>query len=137
MYKKQKIVIIANSTWNIHNFRRNILNILLENGFEVVVIAPLDTFITYLNDFPTVHHIPLKHLARKSLNPFHDLRLFFELKKILRRENPDIVLNYTVKPNIWGGLAAAWLSIPYVCAVTGLGYAFLHMFSEYNQSKIV
>ncbi len=126
MNKRQKIVIVANSTWNIHNFRRNILNILLNNGFEVVVIAPLDTFIMYLNDFPTVHHIPLKHLARKSLNPFHDLRLFFELKKILRRENPNIVLNYTVKPNIWGGLAAAWLNIPYVCAVTGLGYAFLH-----------
>ncbi len=121
-----KIAIVANSTWNIYNFRLNILRALEEKGAEVVVIAPIDKYIFYLNEFKNIRHIPLKMLSRKSKNPFHDLRLFFEISDIYKREKPDIVLHYTIKPNIWGNLAARFCNIPSICAVTGLGYAFLH-----------
>ena len=123
---KQKILLVANSTWNIHNFRRNILRTLLASGFDVVVVTPIDSYLSYLKDFPTIRHIPLKNLARKSTNPIHDLRLFLELNKIFKKESPNLILNYTIKPNIWGGMAAAKRNIPYICVVTGLGYAFLH-----------
>jgi glycosyltransferase involved in cell wall biosynthesis len=121
-----KIAIVANSTWNIYNFRLNILRTLEKQGAEIVVIAPIDKYIFYLNEFKNIRHIPLKMLSRKSKNPYYDLRLFFEIKDIYEREKPDIVLHYTIKPNIYGNLAARFCNIPSICAVTGLGYAFLH-----------
>jgi glycosyltransferase involved in cell wall biosynthesis len=121
-----KIAIIANSTWNIYNFRLNILKALEAKGYEITVIAPLDKYIFYLNAFKSVKHLPLKSLSRKSLNPFRDLMLFMEIYRRLRQEKPDLVLHYTVKPNIYGNLAARFLNIPSICAVTGLGYAFIH-----------
>ncbi len=121
-----KIAFVANSTWNIYNFRLNILRALEEKGAEIVVIAPIDKYIFYLNEFKNVRHIPLKRLSRKSTNPLRDLLLFKEFYDIYKREKFDIVLHYTIKPNIWGNLAARFTQTPSVCAVTGLGYAFLH-----------
>jgi glycosyltransferase involved in cell wall biosynthesis len=121
-----KIAIVANSTWNIYNFRLNILRTLEKQGAEIVVIAPIDKYIFYLNEFKNIRHIPLKRLSRKSKNPFRDLLLFNEFCNIYKREKFDIVLHYTIKPNIYGNLAARFCNIPSVCAVTGLGYAFLH-----------
>jgi glycosyltransferase involved in cell wall biosynthesis len=121
-----KIAIVANSTWNIYNFRLNILRALEEKGAEIVVIAPIDKYIFYLNEFKNVRHIPLKRLSRKSKNPLRDLLLFNEFYNIYKREKFDVVLHYTIKPNIWGNLAARFCQTPSVCAVTGLGYAFLH-----------
>jgi glycosyltransferase involved in cell wall biosynthesis len=123
---KLKIALVANSSWNIYNFRLNVLEILLERGYEVIVIAPLDVFSHYSNAFPTIRHIPLRHLARRSLNPFHDLALVFELFSIYRAEKPDILLHYTIKPNIYGGLVARWLGIKTIGCITGLGYTFIH-----------
>ena len=121
-----KIAIVANSTWNIYNFRLNILRALENQGAELVVIAPIDKYIFYLNEFSNIRHIPLKMLSRKSVNPYYDLRLLHEMYSIYKREKPDIVLHYTIKPNIYGNLAARFCNIPSICAVTGLGYAFLH-----------
>jgi glycosyltransferase involved in cell wall biosynthesis len=121
-----KIAIVANSTWNIYNFRLNILRALEEKGAEIVVIAPIDKYIFYLNEFKNVRHIPLKRLSRKSTNPLRDVLLFNEFYRIYQREKFDVVLHYTIKPNIWGNLAARFCKTPSVCAVTGLGYAFLH-----------
>lgn len=125
MYHK-KILIVANTTWNIHNFRRNILDILIHNHYEIVVVTPIDNYLSYLNDFPKVRHIALKNLGRKSTNPIKDIKLTREFIAIYRRENPDLILHYTIKPNIFGGIAAHLVKVPYICVVTGLGYVFLH-----------
>lgn len=122
---KLKIALVANSSWNIYNFRLNVLEILLEHGYEVIVIAPLDIYSHFNNDFPSVRHIPLHNLARRSLNPFHDLRLTAELFSIYSQERPDILLHYTIKPNIYGGLVAKWLGLRTIGCVTGLGYTFI------------
>lgn len=124
--KKYKIVIVVNTTWNIYNFRMNILNILTHNDFEIYVVAPVDEYISYKENFPEITHIPMKHLGRDSTNPIKDIRLFFELKNIYKNLKPDIILHYTVKPNIYGGFAAGFLGIPSIAVVTGLGYAFIH-----------
>ena len=123
---KYKIAIVANTTWNIYNFRMNILNILTKNNFDIYVIAPVDEYISYKENYPEITHIPLKQLGRDSTNPVKDIRLFFELKNIYKNLRPDIILHYTVKPNIYGGFAAGYLKIPSIAVVTGLGYAFIH-----------
>lgn len=122
----KKIAIIANTTWNIYNFRQNIIRKLISEGHEVMVMAPVDTFITYTESIREVTHIPIRHLDRDSVNPFQDLRLCLELLRLYRRHKPDLILHYTVKPNIYGGLAAKVLGIPSVAVVTGLGYSLIH-----------
>ena len=99
---------------------------LLEADCEVVVITPIDSYLGHLADFPRIRHVALQHLHRKSTRIWHEWQLWRELLSIFKSERPDIVLNYTIKPNIWGGIAAAQLHIPYICVVTGLGYSFLH-----------
>lgn len=128
MKKKNKycIAIVANATWNIYNFRLNILDILIANGFDVYVVAPVDKYIFYKEEFPEVKHIPVKNLDRDGTNPIREFILIREFIKIYKKINPDLVLHYTVKPNIYGGIAAGYLKIPSIAVVTGLGYAFIH-----------
>lgn len=126
MNKRPKIIVVANTTWNIYNFRLHLLETLEAAGYQIVVVAPLDEYIVYLDKLKQCSHIPVKHLSRKGVNPFSDFRLFWELYRIYRREKPDIIIHYTIKPNIYGNLAAACLSIPSICVVTGLGYVFIH-----------
>jgi Glycosyl transferase 4-like len=133
----KKIIILANTSWNIHNFRRNILQMLLDASFEVVVVTPIDAFLSFLQDFPNTRHIPLQKLARKSINPLRDIELAKELITIFKIEKPNIILNYTIKPNIVGGWMARHLKIPYICVVTGLGYTFLHNGLLYFLTKIL
>ena len=124
--KTMRIAIVANTTWNIYNFRLNIIRKLISEGHEVIVMAPVDKFIFYTESLPQVLHIPIHHLHRDSVNPLQDLRLFVELIRLYRHYKPDLVLHYTVKPNIWGGFAARLLGIPSIAIVTGLGYSLLH-----------
>lgn len=124
--QKKKIVIVANTTWNIYNFRLNVIRELFEQGFEVVVIAPIDKYIHYKKQFPQVAHYPLKRLNRDSVNPIKDIQLLLELNALYKRIQPDVILHYTVKPNIYGGIAARLQKIPSIAVVTGLGYAFIH-----------
>lgn len=124
--KQKRIAIVANATWNIYNFRLNVLQKLTEEDFDIFVIAPVDQFIKYKDSFPGITHISLNQLDRKSTNPIKEFRLLRELIKIYKRIQPDIILHYTVKPNLYGGIAAGFLGIPSVAVVTGLGYAFIH-----------
>ena len=124
--KKYRIVIVANATWNIYNFRLNVLDVLIANDFDVYVVAPVDKYIFYKESFPEVKHIHLRHLNRDGTNPIQELILIREFVRIYRKIKPDLVLHYTVKPNIYGGFAAGILKIPSIAVVTGLGYAFIH-----------
>ncbi len=124
--KSKKIAIVANTTWNIYNFRLNIIRKLISEGHEVIVMAPVDKFITYTETIREVTHIPIRHLDRDSVNPIQDLRLMFELVRLYRKHKPDLVLHYTVKPNIYGGMAARLLGIPSIGVITGLGYSLMH-----------
>lgn len=137
LHKKLKIALVANSTWNIYNFRLNIIEKLLNAGFDVIVVAPIDAYVTYRNKFPTVKHIAVKELARKGTNPIQDLKLLLEFRQIFRREQPDLILHYTVKPNIYGGIAARLTHSNYIGVITGLGYTFLHNGLIYKITKIL
>jgi glycosyltransferase involved in cell wall biosynthesis len=124
--KAKRILIVANTTWNIYNFRLNIIRKLISEGHEVIVISPVDKFISYTETIREVTHVPLRNLHRDSVNPFRDFRLWLELINLYRKHKPDLILHYTVKPNIYGGLAARLLRITSVGVITGLGYSLIH-----------
>jgi len=120
------IVLVANSTWNIYNFRLNVIDKLLDEGHKVIVIAPIDEYLEYKEKYPKVKHFSLRTLDRDSTNPFKDLLLVAELVRKYRLINPDLILHYTNKPNIFGGIATKIAGVPSIAMVTGLGYAFIH-----------
>lgn len=120
------ITLVANSTWNIYNFRLNVIDKLLAEGHNVSVIAPIDEYLEYKEKYPKVKHYSLRTLDRDSTNPFKDLLLTLELIKKFRVIKPDLVLLYTNKPIIFGGVAAKIAGVPSIAMVTGLGYAFIH-----------
>lgn len=121
-----RIALVANSTWNIYNFRLNVIDKLLDEGHEVAVIAPIDEYLEYKEKYPRVKHYSLRSLDRDSTNPLKDIILILELVRKYRKIKPDLILHYTNKPNIFGGIAARIAKIPSIAMVTGLGYAFIH-----------
>ena len=121
-----RIALVANSTWNIYNFRLNVIDKLQAEGHEVIVIAPIDEYVEYKEKYPKVQHINLRTLDRDSTNPLKDLILTAELIRKYKKISPDLILHYTNKPNIFGGLAAKITGIASIAMVTGLGYAFIH-----------
>lgn len=123
---KKTIALVANSTWNIYNFRLNLIDKFLAEGMDVVVIAPVDEYITYKEKYPTVRHYGLRLLDRDSTNPFKDVFLLLELIRRYKKIKPDIILHFTNKPNIYGGIAARITGIKSIAVVTGLGYAFIN-----------
>ena len=86
----KNIAIVANSTWNIYNFRLNVLTKLIQENWSVTVVAPIDEYIEYKELYPTVKHIPLKSLVRDSTNPVGELKLIAELRKIYKELQPDL-----------------------------------------------
>ena len=126
----KKIAIVANSTWNIYNFRQELIKLLKHEQYKIIVIAPVDEYIHYLNGTYFTKHIALQHLNAQSGNPIQDLRLIYELYKIYKEEKPDLVIHFTIKPNIYGSIAARLLKIKSISNVTGLGYTFV------NQNKL-
>lgn len=125
MSKAKRVILVANSTWNIYNFRLNVINHLLQEGHEIVVIAPIDEYLEYKEKYPMVRHIALKTLDRDSTNPIKDLVLILELYRKYKWLKPDLILHYTNKPNIYGAIASKILGLKSVAVVTGLGYSFI------------
>ena len=119
-----KIAIVLNTSWNIHNFRLGLLKALLAEGHQVVAIAPIDEYTPKLVEQGCTYE-EVK-MDSRGANPIKDIALTFELYKIYKRQKPDVILQYTIKPNIYGTFAAALLKIPVINNVCGLGTAFLN-----------
>lgn len=124
--KYKTIALVANSTWNIHNFRLNLLDKFIGEEHDVIVIAPVDQYIEYKEKYPAVKHVALRSMDRDSTNPLKDLLLIAELTRKYKRLKPDLVIHFTNKPNIYGAIAARRAKVDSIAIVTGLGYAFIH-----------
>lgn len=123
--KDKQILIVANSGWNIFNFRLHLIRKLLSLGAKVIVLVPKDNYSDQWKTYNGLTTIYLKNLFNKSLNPIKELRLFFELCQHYQNLAPDLILHFTIKPNIFGGLAARWTKKNYLGIITGLGYSFI------------
>ncbi len=101
----------------------NFVKTMLAKGYEVHTIAPVDSFTRHLTEAGCIHH-PVR-MDSRGVNPIKDVALVMELWSIYRSVRPDIILHYTIKPNVYGALAASMLGIPTVNNVCGLGTVFL------------
>ncbi len=118
-----KIAIVLNTSWNVYNFRMGLINALREDGHQLMILAPFDQYSKRLESLGYQFH-PIK-MDSRGINPINDAGLILELFKLYKKISPDIILHYTVKPNIYGSLAARAAGIPMINNVCGLGTVFL------------
>lgn len=117
------ILINLNTTWNIYNFRLSLIQELQKNGFKIAALAPRDNYTSKLEEIGVkCFHIKLNP---KGTNPISDLRLVYQYYKIFKELKPIIILGYTIKPNIYGNIAARLLSISTINNISGLGTLFI------------
>ena len=115
-----KVLILTNHDLGLYKFRKELLETLLKEN-EVFVSMPKGIFTDKIKEMGC-HYIDTS-FERKGKNPFKDLELLNFYKKTIKEVNPDVVLTYTIKPNVYGGLACQQLKVPYIANVTGLGSA--------------
>lgn len=116
-----KILLLTNYDVGLYQFRRELIEELLKSHAVYIalpygeLIEPLKEMGCQFIDTP---------LERRGMNPFKDGKLFFTYLKLFRQVKPDLVITYTIKPNVYGGFAARIAGIPYAVNITGLGTAF-------------
>lgn len=120
-----KIAVVSNTSWNILNFRLGLIEALQEQGHELMYYAPYDNAVQQIALQNSVPHRTLKHLQRKGYNPIADTRYCIEMYKAFKEDGIELVLNYTVKPNIYGSIAARLAGVKNIATVTGVGYLFI------------
>jgi len=118
-----KIVICLNTAWNLLNFRAGLIRALVNAGYEVVAVAPDDKYSADLKALGC-RFVPL-HMDNGGTNPIKDVLLLLRFLHLFINERPDVFLGYTVKPNVYGSLAARMLGIPVINNIAGLGAAFI------------
>lgn len=118
-----KVVICLNTAWNLVNFRAGLIRALVSEGYEVVAVAPNDKYSAGLKALGC-RFVPL-HMENGGTNPIKDALLLWQFLLLFFKERPDIFLGYTVKPNVYGSLAAHRLGIPVINNIAGLGAAFI------------
>lgn len=123
MVKRRKVMIVLNTAWNLFNFRAGLIRALVAEGYDVVAVAPNDEYALRLAELGC-RFVALP-MDNKGTNPALDLLLFLRFLKLLRHECPDVYLGYTIKPNIYGSLAAHFSHISVVNNIAGLGTTFI------------
>lgn len=118
-----RITLVCNTAWAIYTYRQGLIRELAARGVEVIVLAPRDRTFELLTamgcrciDLP---------VASKGTSPRDDLRMLWALFRHYRSIRPDIVFHYTIKPNIYGSIAAKLAGVNSVAVTTGLGYVFI------------
>ena len=116
-----KFLIITNHSYMLWQFRRELIEALLQRG-EVVISMP---FVGHEQDFTDLgcRCIETK-LERRGTNPLEERALFVAYRKLLKAEKPDLVMTYSIKPNLYAGFLCQRMKIPYCVNVQGLGTAF-------------
>jgi galacturonosyltransferase len=116
-----RILILANNDVGLYKFRKALIDELLKDN-EVFISLPYGPLVdplvkagcTFINT----------QMERRGMNPVKDLKLFHLYRSMMKQVQPDLVITYTIKPNIYGGLACRMAPVPYAVNITGLGTAF-------------
>ncbi|WP_447754586.1 glycosyltransferase family 4 protein [Sphingopyxis fribergensis] len=116
------IVLTGNTTFKLANFRAGLIRRLIADGHRVTVLAPPDDYVGAVRDMGC-DFVPLR-MDRNGTSPVAELGLLIAIFRNLRGLHPSFVFGYTIKNNIYAGLACRVLGIPFAANVTGLGPAF-------------
>lgn len=115
---------VTNTSWNIYNFRLGLLKALQQEGYIIIIIAPTDDYSDRLIELGFEYHNI--NINNKGKNPVEELKLIYHFYKLYKQLKPDVILHYTIKPNIYGSIASAMLDIPAISNISGLGTVFLN-----------
>ena len=117
----KRILFLVNHDVVIYNFRLEIVERFINDGHEVHISSPYGERIDDLINLGAVFH-EIK-MERHGMNPFEELKILKHYKRLIKEVNPDICLGFTIKPNIYGAIAARKFKVPFVANITGLGTA--------------
>ena len=117
-----RILILANSSSGVYDFRRELIQALMQKGYQISTSNPDHDKTDELKQIGC--KVITTEMDRRGINPLHDFGLIARYRRLIKNEEPDLVITYTIKPNIYGGLVCRLLRIPYAANITGLGTAF-------------
>jgi galacturonosyltransferase len=117
-----KILVLANNDVGLYKFRKELLIELINTGNKVYISLPYGEYIENLKELGCIFIDT--DIDRRGINPITDLKLFIKYLFIIKKFKPDLVITYTIKPNIYGGIVSRICNINYAINITGLGTAF-------------
>lgn len=117
----KRILVLANNDVGLYRFRKDLITSLLDSKHEIFISLPNGDFVPEMVKLGC-NYIETS-LDRRGMNPIHDFSLFCKYRRILREVKPNLVITYTIKPNVYGGIACRMAGIPYAANITGLGSA--------------
>jgi glycosyltransferase involved in cell wall biosynthesis len=119
----KKVLLIANAKYTLTHFRGELIEELQKRGHSVKMAVPLGKDLDG-SQVSAKEVLPIR-MDRKGINPKNDLKLIWDLIRLVRSEKPDVVINFTIKPVIYGSLVAGFFSRAKIFSnITGLGYVF-------------
>lgn len=117
-----KVLVLTNNIGGLHSFRKEVIRAIIDAGYDVYISEPDDD--DRKQYFENIGCQIVKTVfQRRGKNPFEDLRLMLRYRKLIHRVEPKAVLTYTIKPNIYGGMACRMCGVPQLANITGLGDA--------------
>jgi glycosyltransferase involved in cell wall biosynthesis len=132
---------VSNTSWSLFNFRFNLAKELKKNGYDVILVAPYDNYSDRLKEEFEYHDVWMNN---KGTNPKEDIKTVLQFYKLYKTIKPDLVLHFTIKPNIYGTIATNMLGIKTINNIAGLGTLFIKQnfitkiakwLYKYSQSK--
>lgn len=114
-----RIVILANSTSGLYQFRRELLMELVKTKDVVCSVPEIDKYSKKIESIGC--KIVKTKMNRRGVNPIGDVYLLLQYIYLFKKYKPDLVFSYTIKCNIYGGIAGQIFKIPYIANITGLG----------------
>lgn len=118
----KKVLVLANFDVGLYKFRKELLQELMNQGAEVYISLPYGTLVDPLKEMGC--KFVETNVDRRGMNPLKDYKLILQYYEMIKRVKPDMVITYTIKPNLYGGMVCRMLRVPYAMNITGLGTAF-------------
>lgn len=120
---KRNILVLSNFIVGLHSFRKEVMKAIVDAGYQLYISVPdsEDDLAKYFEGIGC--HLIRTEFDRRGMNPFADFKLLLDYRRLIKRLNPVAVLSYTIKPNIYGGIACRMTGTPLIANITGLGDA--------------
>jgi glycosyltransferase involved in cell wall biosynthesis len=119
----KRVIICSNYAWTIYNFRMALIRRLKSEGFEVCVLTQFDGYEKYISK--EVDEIKSLFISRKGVNPLVDILTIFHFILHIMALRPSLLIFFSIKPVIYGSIAAKLMRIRSIVMITGLGTAFI------------